>query len=526
MNSSPSGQIGRTPVVYSATGTRSRPGTPLLADRDYTVKTPTDVSELPLAGALRRLPGASEGILRFSGFIGDAQLDGRILRVRSPKLTASQVEEMLRAVARQLASLPFAFATPAGASFARDLTTGRDIPYQALVLILDALSGRGRHDLPAAFARILGNPHTVLSAESRIVPLPLADRFGPTSLLDALAGVDVSPVLPPGHSMAGSPAAVAFQGRVPERLTVERVRPDADNPENRFVAGVLEECVRAVDVVLAYAWGSTATGAIALTKECVVAHETLRLWRSHRVLDDLRPRDPTPLNSTVLQRQPGYRDVLSFWMDLIGRTRWLPSTQILTLLALRDAPTLYEYWCYFEVVSAVAATEGLPVKVDRPALDEGSARLGWSSRAEFGSGVTVVFNERFAGRDSSAVGPKSASVPLRPDVVLHNPAKGFHVLDAKFRLAAVATNRADEAPEGDDAAKQADVHKMHAYRDALGAHSAWVLYPGHGQPAEFPPHGEDLDDEAQPIGVGTIPLAPGDEGAEGLRRVVKRMLLR
>jgi len=289
---------------------------------------------------------------------------------------------MLRAVARQLASLPFAFATPAGASFARDLTTGRDIPYQALVLILDALSGRGRHDLPAAFARILGNPHTVLSAESRIVPLPLADRFGPTSLLDALAGVDVSPVLPPGHSMAGSPAAVAFQGRVPERLTVERVRPDADNPENRFVAGVLEECVRAVDVVLAYAWGSTATGAIALTKECVVAHETLRLWRSHRVLDDLRPRGPTPLNSTVLQRQPGYRDVLSFWMDLIGRTRWLPSTQILTLLALRDAPTLYEYWCYFEVVSAVAATEGLPVKVDRPALDEGSARLGWSSRAE------------------------------------------------------------------------------------------------------------------------------------------------
>jgi uncharacterized protein len=227
----------------------------------------------------------------------------------------------------------------------------------------------------------------------------------------------------------------------------------------------------------------------------------------------------------VLQRQPGYRDVLAFWMDLIGRTRWLPPRVSASLLALRDAPTLYEYWCYFEVVAAVESVEGPPVVVDRPVQDEASARLAWSSRARFPSGATVAFNERFPGRDAISARPKSSSVPLRPDVVVRLPSAGFHVLDAKFRLAGVLTNREDEAAEGsEDAATQDDVHKMHAYRDALGARSAWVMYPGQGEAMEFPPIGAVVDQHASPNGVGTIPLAPRPGGADNLRRIVARMM--
>jgi predicted component of viral defense system (DUF524 family) len=498
----------------------------LLADRDYLVKVPAGISDLPLAGALRRLPGASEGVLRFSGFIGDTHLDGRVLRVRSPKLTATQVEGMLRSVAGRLAALPFAFTAPTGARYARDVTVEPDIAYQAVVLILDALEGRGRRDLRGAVARILTNPHTVLRAERAIVPLPLADRLGATSLLDAVTSVNLSPVLPPGHPLADSPAAAAFGGRVPERMTVERVRPELDNPENRFVAGALDACLQAVDVVANLARESNAPGAAALGKDCSVAHETLRLWRSHPVLEPLRSRGAAPLSSTVLQRQPGYRDVLEFWMDLIGRTRWLPPRASASLLALRDAPTLYEYWCYFEVVAAVESVDGPPVAVDGPVQDQGSARLAWSSRARFPSGALVLFNERFPGRDAAAPGRKSSSVPLRPDVVVRHPSIGFHVLDAKFRRAGILTDRGDEAAEGgEDAAQHTDVHKMHAYRDALGARSAWVLYPGQGDPAEFPPSGAHVDEDAPPTGVGTIPLKPGLGGADNLRAVVERMLL-
>ncbi|MDQ3434114.1 MAG: DUF2357 domain-containing protein [Actinomycetota bacterium] len=497
----------------------------LLADRDYVVKVPARLSDLPLAGALRRLPGASEAVLRFSGFIGDTHLDGRTLRVRSPKLTAKQVDGMLRSVAGKLAALPFAFTAPTGARYARDVTAGPDIAYQAVVLILAALEGRGRHDLRGAMARILANPHTVLRAERAIVPLPLADRLGATSLLDAVTSVNLSPVLPAGHPLADSPVAAAFRGRVPERLSVERVRPELDNLENRFVAGVLDTCLQTVDVVVNLARESKAPGAAALEHDCFVAGETLGIWRSHRVLEPLGSHGSVPLGSTVLQRKPGYRDVLAFWMDLIGRTRWLPPRVSASLLALRDAPTLYEYWCYFEVVAAVESVEGPPVAVSRPVQDEAGARLAWSSNARFASGATVVFNERFPGRDAAAPGPKSSSVPLRPDVVLRHPSAGFHVLDAKFRRAGVLTEREDEAAEGgEDAAQQADVHKMHAYRDALGARSAWVLYPGQGAPAEFPPSGAQVDEHAPPNGVGTIALTPGSGGADNLRGIVERML--
>ena len=406
------------------------------------------------------------------------------------------------------------------------MTAGKDIAYQAVVLILDALEGRGRHDLRGAMARILANPHTVLHAERASVPLPLADRLGATTLLDAVTGVELSPVLPPGHPLADSPVATALRGRVPDRLSIERVRPELDNRENRFVASVVDECVQAVDTVANLARESKAPGAAALGEDCSIARETLRSWRSHRALEPLRTGEPVPLSSTVLQRQLGYRDVLAFWMDLIGRTRWLPPSTSASLLALRDAPTLYEYWCYFEVVAAVESVEGPPVAVDRPVQDEARARLAWSSRAQFASGATVLFNERFPGRDAAREGPKSSSVPLRPDIVVRHPTAGFHVLDAKFRSAGVLTNREDEAAEGgEDAARQADVHKMHAYRDALEARSAWVLYPGRGQAAEYPPRGSSVDRDSAPSGVGTIALSPGPGGSDDLVGIIERMLL-
>jgi hypothetical protein len=53
----------------------------LLADRSYVVKVPAETEDLPLAGALRRLPGASDAVLRFSGFIGDTRLDQAVVLI-------------------------------------------------------------------------------------------------------------------------------------------------------------------------------------------------------------------------------------------------------------------------------------------------------------------------------------------------------------------------------------------------------------------------------------------------------------
>ncbi len=493
------------------------------ADRDYVVQLPPDVAVLPLAGALRRLPGAHEAVLRFSGFIGDTELDGRRLRVSSPKLLASEVEQMLSEISERLAALPFGFATPTKGSFSRDAASAPDVAYQAAVLILNALSRGGPHDLTGALSRIADNPYTVLRSERASVPLPLADRLTPSSLVDVMTGATLSDPMPADHPLAATPVAIALGGRVPEFVSVERVRSDLDNLENRFVVAVLDACLMTIDAVRNLARESKAPGATALERDCASAHEVLTVWRRHRTFDGLDPAGAAPLNSTVLQRQAGYRHILSFWMDLIGRTRWLPRAS--ALLALRDAPTLYEYWCYFKVVEVVEEHIGPAVSVDGPAQDDTGVHLKWSSRARFASGVAVVFNERFGGRTSVGSGPKSSSVPLRPDIVLRPSSGVFHVLDAKFRRAGVLADLADEPAESsEDAAKQADVHKMHAYRDALGCQSAWVLYPGTGPIREFASHGMVLSANAAPAGVGTVPLRPSGDAADGLRGVIERML--
>jgi hypothetical protein len=494
----------------------------LEADRDYVVRVPAGTTALPLAGALRRPPGATDATLRFRGFIGDTRLDGRAIGVWSRKLTARQVDEMLRGIGEQMASLPFVFTTPTGAEYARDVVSGEDIAYQSAVLILDALAGRGRHDLPGAIARVLNDPYTVLAVDRATVPLALADRLSSTTLLDVVAGPSLSEPLPDAHHLARSPLAIACRGRVPDRLSIDRVRSEIDNMENRFVIGVLDACLRVVDETSALASASGAPGAPALERDCAEARETLRVWRTRRPFHDLGSPGPAPLGSTVLQRRPGYREVLAFWMDLVARSRWLPPRASAALLALRDAPTLYEYWCYFAVIDAVSDVAGPPVRVDRPEHGATGSLLRWASRATFASGVQVVFNERFPGAGSSATTARSSSVPLRPDIVLHVPGRGFHVLDAKFRRAGSAVALDDEGGDGEADAIQADIHKMHAYRDALGCRSAWVLYPGRGPVVAFPPLGDGGSTSAE--GVGVLPLVPGHLGDSGLASVVAEML--
>lgn len=72
------------------------------------------------------LRGAREGVLQFGNFLGESELGGRKLIVRSRRLTTGAVQRMLDEVADELASLPFAAKTPTVAPYAR--TRGIAVP--------------------------------------------------------------------------------------------------------------------------------------------------------------------------------------------------------------------------------------------------------------------------------------------------------------------------------------------------------------------------------------------------------------
>jgi predicted component of viral defense system (DUF524 family) len=191
------------------------------------------------------------------------------------------------------------------------------------------------------------------------------------------------------------------------------------------------------------------------------------------------------------------------------------------IVALRDAATLYEWWCFFEIVRAVSDVLGPAVRVDPAAATWQGAELGQGLTAYFSGGVRVEFNRSFS-RSESAL-HRSYSVSLRPDILIETP-HDRHIFDAKFAFEP-RTPIDDQDDDSEDEtragrARRWHIHKMHTYRDALDrVASVRVLYPGSKH--EWYPVGP----AGARDGVGALPLRVGSAiDSDALRSLLKELL--
>jgi hypothetical protein len=300
-----------------------------------------------------------------------------------------------------------------------------------------------------------------------------------------------------------------------------RARPTLDLPENRFVKLFLDEALHAIAQVRSQL---DAPGALRrqIAAQCDRAAAALAPVRRASMWRDVRALSQLPFGSTVLQRRAPYREVLRHYMRMHAASRALPLSHndALQLLAVKDIALLYELWCTFAVVGAVRDRLGGPSELRQIESDPLGVRLrrGWLAR--WAGGIELAVNPTYT-RTAGFHG-RSMSVELRPDVVLlvpDGPDAGLHIFDAKFRV--------DRRSDQSRAARVEDLHKMHAYRDAIAAvASAWVLYPGDDSRA----FGDDgrawrFEDGTPPItaGIGAIGILPSSS-PRGLRAVVARLL--
>jgi len=174
-------------------------------------------------------------------------------------------------------------------------------------------------------------------------------------------------------------------------------------------------------------------------------------------------------------------------------------------------------WTCFAFIDAAEPVLGRPVEVRRPTVSEVEATVAWKLQARWADGTTLHYNPTFS-RSAPVSGLRSYSLLLRPDLMLtvpSGPNAGRHVFDAKFKVESFAVAADDGRTRDDSKFKREDLHKMHAYRDALdGVRSAWVLYPGSSL-RFFPTCGTIVDSaESLPTafdGVGGVPLTPGTQ---------------
>lgn len=314
--------------------------------------------------------------------------------------------------------------------------------------------------LAAALRFFLAQPPRDLASETVRVPASQARTFDASALQntahDASVWTRQNSRIAPSH--------------VAQQQTIERL----DTPENCFVVALSRRLL----------------GAIA-------ALQTADFREIEGLCAAVLGRFPFASSEIVvspaLLRRRATRDLVELWQ--LWRGAGAPLFGSFERAAkVRDIAQLYEFWAFFALCEGIGAALGQTPHFET--VSDEVRGLRPHSRAKFAAG-TLVFN-----------GPApSYSTPLRPDFLWLESGVVTLAFDAKFRL--------ETLQSGETGGRGADLHKMHAYRDALGVRAAVAIHPGEtslffgqneGKRGEFWLHAL-LDGSAQ--GVGFWGLRPG-----------------
>ncbi len=442
-------------------------------------------------------------LVSFGNSVGIFELPhlGRV-EVVSGKWSRHDFDAMLRDLTDTASALPFRGGEPGSLPYDRSLAARKDLLYSAFVYLRHVLSDSAPRDerlLPALNA-ILADPHRRLARESSLVILERSQGIAPSAL--ERLGADPGRLSRAVGRQAQTPVARMMRGHLPERIEERRAFSTLDTAENRFVKTFLQSADAILDQMgeSCLQDGLPDLFARRIVSECRSLRRTLAPILRHRIWQEVGSMVHLPASSMVLQRRRGYRQVFQCFSKLRLAAR-VPLNRDLVrqLLESRDIAELYEIWCYFSVVRAVEEILGPPIHAESFRQKSTRVLLRQGFRVLWPDGTGLAYNQPF-----SPSGRGSYSVPLRPDITLSIPSganAGLHLFDAKFRLDEGAFHRTD-------------LHKMHAYRDAIPeARSAWVLYPG----AKACFFGRDFTawegttrPPQTPEGVGALPVVPGE----------------
>ncbi len=304
---------------------------------------------------------------------------------------------------------------------------------------------------------------------------------------------------------------------VPRKLTVDYKRDTLDNQENQFVKFVLRSfCSFCSELRGKKNANDRLKVEIDKTIDVLNGHINTFFFKLVSMPSQLN------LNSPVLQRKEGYREILQAWLmfDLAAKISWKGGDNVYEA-GKRNVAILYEYWVFFkllEVISRVFKIDPVSVnnlvKTDADQINleiqQGKMTMieGVYDTGNRKFNVRFFYNRTFVHtrEDEELHKAGSWTMNMRPDYTLSvwpgeitmNQAEKEDLIvhihfDAKYRVNKIdlgaddtmneeqmsdaLLNEKKEQEEG--IYKRADLLKMHAYKDAIRRTSgAYILYPG------------------------------------------------
>lgn len=312
---------------------------------------------------------------------------------------------------------------------------------------------------------------------------------------------------------------------LPRTLEVNYKCDTIDTLENQFVKYVLTQFYSFCNDI-----AGKKNASDQLKNEAYVVCNTLLQYLGSSFFKNISMAQHLNLNSPVLQRKEGYREILQAWLmfDLAAKLNWSGGDNVYEA-GKRNVAALYEYWLFFvllEVISNVfhikPEEKSNLVSLDNDQLNldikQGKMKMIEGQDETCGRKLNVRFyyNRTFGHReDIHDAG--SWTLPMRPDYTLsiwpgditEDAAEVNDLIvhihfDAKYRLDKIIIDDIDSDLENIDDEnnplnkelteekvqeesgeyeigkyKRADLLKMHAYKDAIRRTSgAFILYPG------------------------------------------------
>ncbi len=300
---------------------------------------------------------------------------------------------------------------------------------------------------------------------------------------------------------------------VPRTIEVEYKKDTIDNQENQFIKFVLRS-------LSMFCWDlkEMKNASSRLKAEAETTIELLNIYLENQFFRQISMPTHLNMNSPVLQRKEGYREILQSWLlfDLAAKLNWDGGDDVYSA-GKKNVATLYEYWLFFKLLELISQFFDIQAKdklqlvsfdSDKINLNliQGKTRMVYGQQETLSRKINVAFyyNRTFskvADDKDSIHKAGSWTMAMRPDYTLslwpgeidENEAERQDLIthihfDAKYRLNKITLENTNceaedlliEKEEQECGIyKRADLLKMHAYKDAIRRTSgAYILYPG------------------------------------------------
>jgi len=481
--------------------------------------------------------------LNFHSYVGksfiDMIIDGKKssphpFEVRSKKIGyQDQYPAMIGDLSEAAAGLIFEKSAPLYQEFDFD-ERSRETHYEDFMFLEYIF---GNDELPQAYEYIMNHMYDTLERKEEKRPIAFASSIGAKELVNIVSNPEYlnKTDSPPPHWPE------AMDNHVPSSMMSHRAHETIDVPENRLLKSLL----LSIDAIVSKLLRSSIGLKEGYIKDKLKTYnDMIQEYLSHDWLKEVDELRYVPSNSQVLQKREGYRDIFKYFINFnfAFRLQWEDIRSCLRGYN-RQLSELYEYWCYFKLIDVMEDITG--AHVDYRNMFE---TRKWSIRMKRGNqskipfsmvvddkhwDMVLMYNRTFSKHTKEP----SYSLPFRPDYTLFisdGDEKHFVHFDAKYRSKGEIIefyNRIgsekiredkdrvredekevitrDEEENTRKTYKNADIYKMHTYKDAiLKTQGAYILYPG-DKNAVFRVN----DDEAVPS-VGAFPLTPGADGKE------------